>query len=84
MRIVQMEKHRPITTCKPLHDDLNAMLTELQLGDTDQPLKLIYGWKKMLSQYSSAPTIKGESELPTLHLWRNVFFPPAAEQNVSW
>jgi hypothetical protein len=58
-------------------------IIELQMGDTDQPLKLIYSWKKMLSQYGpSSGTGKGERELPALYLWRNVFFPPAAEQSV--
>lgn len=53
------------------------------MGDTDQPLKLIYAWKKMLSQYRASPAVgKGEGELPALYLWRNVFFPPAAEQSV--
>ena len=56
---------------------------ELQMGDTDQPLKLIYGWKKLLSQHSATSSAVGrEAELPALYLWRNVFFPPAAEQNV--
>lgn len=56
-------------------------MTELQMGDTDQPLKLIYAWKKMLAQYG--PQVgKGEGELPAMYLWRNVFFPPAAEQSV--
>ena len=54
------------------------------MGDTDQPLKLIYAWKKMLSQYGPSSAVgKGEGELPTLYLWRNVFFPPASEQSVS-
>lgn len=58
-------------------------LTEVQMGDTDQPLKLIYAWKKMLHQYGPTATVgKGEGELPALYLWRNVFFPPATEQNV--
>lgn len=55
---------------------------EIQLGDGDQPLKLIYTWKKLLSKYGTTPAVKGEAELPTLHLWRNVFYPPSAEQQV--
>lgn len=57
---------------------------ELQMGDNDQPLKLIYAWKKMLSQYGvTTAQGKGEAELPALFLWRNVFFPPAAEKNIT-
>lgn len=58
-------------------------ITELQLGDTDMPVKLIYSWKKLLSKYGSIVTgAKGEAELPSLHLWRNVFLPASAEKNV--
>lgn len=57
---------------------------ELQLGDVDQPLKLMYTWKKLLSQYGSTATVRGEVEVPTLHLWRNVFASPSVEKMVSW
>ncbi len=52
---------------------------ELQLGDTDQPLKIMYSWKKLLSQYGG----KGEGEIPTFHLRRNVFSPPSGEKMVQ-
>ena len=59
------------------------MATEIQLGDVDQPLKLLYSWKRLLSQYGYSIAVKGEGELPTLHLWRNVFYPASAEQKVQ-
>ena len=57
-----------------------TVLTEFQLGDTDQPLKLMYSWKTLLSRYGSG---KGEAEIPSFHLWRNVFAPPLVEKTVS-
>ena len=53
--------------------------TELQLSDIDQPLKIFYSWQKLLSQHSNH---RGEEEVPSLHLWRNTFFPPSQEKMV--
>jgi len=58
----------------------DCFMTELQLADSDQPLKIFYGWKKLLTQHSSLP--KGVEDLPSLYLWRNAFFPASQEKTV--
>ena len=54
---------------------------ELQLGDTDKPLKLLSSWGKLLREYAS--TRSSTEEVPSLYLRRNVFFPLSTEKMVG-
>jgi hypothetical protein len=61
---------------------------ELQIGDTDKPLKLMSSWKQLLTKYSSdkGHGSHGNSSLenvPTFHLRRNLFFPTTKEKLVK-
>ena len=62
---------------------LTTSYTAIQLGDTDKPLKLISKWGSMLKRFSNAPLSSHSSELPTLYLRRNVFYPVNREELVS-
>ena len=55
-------------------------MKELLLSETDQPLKIFYSWKKVVSQYSGH---KGEEEPPSIYLWRNTLYPPQKEKMVE-
>ncbi len=65
------------------------LFTELQLGDTDKPLKLLSTWKKFTAQFKrskgSTPTkARGhqDQDLPAIYLRRNVFYPVEREKTV--
>lgn len=50
-------------------------IKELQIGDTDKPLKLMSSWKQLLTHYSSSHSSKSSvDDVPNLYLQRNVFF----------
>ena len=71
-----------VTIC---HNILNE---ELQIGDTDKPLKLMSSWKQLLTKYSSdkGPGSHGNDLLenvPTFELRRNRFFPTTKEKLVN-
>lgn len=64
------------------------IIAELQVGDTDKPLKLMSSWKQLLTKYSSdkGHGSHGNSSLenvPTFQLRRNIFFPIAKEKLVK-
>ena len=54
--------------------------TELQLGDSDKPLQLMSTWSTLLSRHVTKTT---STEVPSLWVKRNVFFPPSVERLVS-
>ena len=58
-------------------------MIELQIGDTDKPLKLMSSWKQLVTQYSSNRTKSSSDDVPNFYLQRNVFFPLAKEKLVS-
>ena len=66
----------------------NILNAELQIGDTDKPLKLMSSWKQLLTKYSSdkGPGSHGNGSLenvPTFELRRNLFFPTTKEKLVN-
>lgn len=66
------------------------LLTELQLGDTDKPLKLLSTWKKFTAQFKKSKgstPIKSRGhqnqDTPAIYLRRNVFYPIEREMTVK-
>lgn len=69
-------------------DVIFILTAELQIGDTDKPLKLMSSWKQLLMKYISdkGHGSHGNSSLenvPTFQLRRNIFFPIAKEKLVN-
>ena len=64
----------------PTYQILNS---ELQIGDTDKPLKLMSAWKQLVTQYSSIRTKSSLEDVPTFQLRRNIFIPLSKEKLVS-
>ena len=69
-------------------DVIFILTAELQIGDTDKPLKLMSSWKQLLMKYTSdkGHGSHGNSSLenvPTFQLRRNIFFPIAKEKLVN-
>lgn len=62
--------------CQPLN-------SELQIGDTDKPLKLMSAWKQLMTQYSSVRNKSSGEDVPTFQLRRNIFIPLSKEKLVS-
>ena len=63
-----------------------VVIIELQIGDTDKPLKLMSSWKQLVTQYSSNRASHSKSssdDVPNFYLQRNVFFPLSKEKLVS-
>lgn len=52
---------------------------ELQLGDTDKPLKIMISWSDLLKQHSNGQV----DQIPSLYFRRNIFFPVEKEKSVS-
>eukprot|EP00731_Ephydatia_muelleri_P031926 Em0023g433a len=52
---------------------------ELQLGDTDKPLKIMTSWGDLLKEYCNGQV----DEVPSLYLRRNIFYPVENEKSVS-
>ena len=55
---------------------------EIQLGDTDKPLKLMSTWNKFVSQFLGTASSK-DKQPPSFYLRRNVYYPISRESTVS-
>lgn len=55
--------------------------SEIQLGDTDKPLKLMSTWNKFVSQFHGTASSK-DKQPPSFYLRRNVYFPTSRESTV--
>ncbi len=68
---------------------LLIVFAEIQLGDTDKPLKLMSTWKTFIAQYkrskgSTPNKSRGQQDpdSPALYLRRNIFYPVEREKTV--
>lgn len=57
---------------------VSLILTAIQLGDTDRPLRLLEKWPSLLERFSA-----NKNETACLQMRRNVFYPAAIEKNVT-